>query len=582
MWKWKCREFQILETEQISSCQDGVSKENGSIEVLGNLHTEVSKPQERRKVHHPSSRSSTAGSSQQKPCNTIDKFMQPSSSIGSLDLQPSSLGRSGSSGIAGMTVPIRLDALSYLLNNALMGAYKMPPSPFYSGQYIPNMCQPCPVAQMGCTPYGSCMNQSHCSMSCNNQAAQPGYMMCYNQQGPQICQPQTSNYMPCMSNAATGSSTNQFPKPPQSGMTQYSPNPSFQQDNSVTFQQGINNWPKKSNDEFVTNMNKNSFSEGELNRASPQRRFGDSWSGRQQRDFGRGRGRADFAIRSWQGNTRSQDREWRFGDRSRNNEFSDKRGVGSPDRSPGRGQYSKRGRWSGGRDRGGENRDTWQQRNRQDDTPLWSDSFATQGRSSSCLDVNPQHQADKSDAGDEDWETDYTDERTSKLKTEESSTPSGLNSSTSVVSSLTSDYVTSKGIKSPQNQSSPKDFDLLKPTEVKAPKDEESAVEADKPQGTDFDKFLKGYISDMVCSKVDGNGDSSSEQVEVEEIEAKIPHEDDNPSTIVLPTEETVNRLQPVQSNEDVREKDVYTLVFSVESEENKEIVLELVEATDG
>ncbi|XP_040183190.1 uncharacterized protein LOC120916344 [Rana temporaria] len=459
----------VLE-EPISLSQNVVIRECGSTDHDA-PQARSTKPAEKRKEHHPS-KSSVVPTSHQRSSQ--------SSSGGALDLQ-AVVGRPSSS-ISGMTVPIRLDALSYLLNSAVMGNYRMP----YQTPYCPPSYPMCSYPQVGCSPYGMCMGSQYCSSALPNQY--PGYqtgLSAYgNQQNMQAYQHPVPNFNQSMGDASQIQNTGTFPGVnPQGGMA-FNPtgmafNPTGMALNSTgmafnttgmalnstgmalnstgmafnsagtTSAQNIsgasqpesNSWAKKpfekagTSEKFGNNWS-NSFSSENEKQSSPRGgrfaernedrrgfgRFGDnrnedSWSSRQQsnsfgRDFGRGRG--SFGGSSWRGNSRGQNKEWTFGDRSRNADFGNKRKFGeSPERSQDQGTFSKRGQWSGGRGRGRGSSDSWQQKNRQQDSQLWSSAADTPSTSSFGQETKT---AVQSDAGDEDWETDYPEKSTaSKL-----------------------------------------------------------------------------------------------------------------------------------------------------------------------
>ncbi|XP_077312691.1 uncharacterized protein LOC143933616 [Lithobates pipiens] len=409
------------------------------------------KPSEKKKEHH-ASKSSVVPSSHHRSSQ--------SSSGGALDLQ-AVVGRPNSS-ISGMTVPIRLDALSYLLNSAVMGNYRMP----YQTPYCPPSYPMCSYPQMGCPPYGMCMGSQYCSSALPNQypAYQTGLSACGNQQMMQAYQHPVPNFNQSMGDASQIQNTGAFPGVnPQGGMafnpTAMAFNPtgmalnstgmafnsagtSSAQNTSGAAQPESSSWTKKpfekagTSEKFGSNWS-NSFSSENEKRSSPRSgrfeerknedrrgfgRFGDNrnednWSSRQQsnsfgRDFGRGRG--SFGGSSWRGNSRGQNKEWTFGDRSRNADFGNKRRFNeSPERFQDQGTFSKRGQWSGGRGRGRESSDSWQQKNKQQHSPMWSSTADTPSTSSFGQETKT---AVQSDAGDEDWETDYPEKPTaSKL-----------------------------------------------------------------------------------------------------------------------------------------------------------------------
>ncbi|XP_075462431.1 uncharacterized protein LOC142497901 [Ascaphus truei] len=601
------------EGDQTPAVQDGGYKDIWKTETHANSPAEGSRPPE-KKVHLPS-RSSAAGPPHHRTSHSLDKNINSSSGNGAFDLQPSVFGRSGSS-ISGMTVPIRLDALSYLLNNAVLGAYKMLPQvPFYGGQCLSPVSQTCPYTQVGCTPHGTCMNQPQCSLPCLNQSAipQPGYMPCVNQQVIQtrVSQPQSSSCLQCVSSAAAGQNMSSFPTcPPQSGVIWNSSGTGSAQDKAGRLLPEGNRFAGRSNDRFGSQMNNPFSGDGERHNSPPQRGFGrcgdnqdgDSWSGRQQRDFGRppGRGRDDSGGRPWQSNSRGQGRDWQFGDRSRSTDFgAQKRSQDSPERSSSRGQSFKRGRWSGGRGRGGESRETssWQQRNKADDASAWPDIGSSQDRFGSGGEIKLQTHVDKHDARDEDWETEYPEEAKA-AKSSDSSVQRPENPSPSLPTSLASDWEKEserpKGKESAENVGLTNDGDLQETALVNSVNDQEGSKLPDKTlsaQGGVFETFMKGFASDLRSKEDENCGEdqeSSSEQVDVETIDGKLPAKESDSSlyssAVLLSAEGTLSPVDTVKTNllEDDTGNNVFALVLSVEGESNKEIVFELVDATSG
>ncbi|XP_075046104.1 uncharacterized protein LOC142106942 [Mixophyes fleayi] len=541
--------------EHTSSSQHGVAKQISNTYVPTSSAAECSKPPE-KKVQPPPIRSAIVPSSHHRSSHSLDRQSQSSSATGALDLQ-AVIGRSGSS-ISGITVPIRLDALSYLLHNAVTGAYKTPsPAPV-----LPYMYPTCPYSQMGCPPYTTCMNPQYCSVPFPNQfsSCQPGFIPCGNQPVPTF-QQQVPNYNQFM--GGTTPKENKSPlsnAPPQTGMALSSDGTGLVQENTGSFQSDVNRWAKKPNDRFGSNTS-NSFSSESQQQNSPSRggfaRFGDkqnedSWSGRQQTSFRRGfgRGRGDFAGQSWRDNSRGQDKERRFGDGSRNMDYGgQKRFTVSPERSQERGSFFKRGRWPGGRGSGGESHDTWQQRNREDDSPNWSITKATQDRFIS----GGQAKSTSKSAEDENWETDYPVQAT----TSKSDKPSGQ-----CLIKLSSPLPSSP--KSDCSRKSSESSQYLKPT-VK------SVNEGDEGKS---DKIIGGLGAEPACEKEEGETDSGSEKADVEtaDPEPQVGEQVSAPSSVVNSAE----HVETIEVNTEKREEDVYSFIISVDGDDSKGLLVEV------
>ncbi|XP_063798383.1 lens fiber membrane intrinsic protein isoform X2 [Pseudophryne corroboree] len=539
----------------MSSSQTGVSKEIINPEVITISSTEGTKPPE-KKMQHPPAKSYIVPSAHHRSSHPVERHGQPSSSSGALDLQ-AVVGQSRSS-ISGITVPIRLDALSYLLNNAITGACKTPaqmPCP-------PQTYPPYPYPQMGWPCYSACMNSQYCSLPFPNQfsACQPGYMPCGNQPGVPAFQQQVPSYSQTM--ASTTQNEVKSPLlnfPSQSGGMACSSNvTNLAQDNNESSQSDANRWAKKPNDRFGTNMS-NSFSSESQQQNSPSRRgfgrFGDkqnedNWSGRQQSSFRRGfgRGRGDFAGQSRQGNSRGQDKDWQFGDRSRNSDFGGQKRFSE---SPERGNFFKRGRWPGGRGGGGDSRDTWQQRNRQDDSSNWANTTASKETFSSGGEAKMTNKSNGAAAEDENWETDYP-EQAANSKLDDSTGKCLLSVSSPSLFSPKSD---------PTRQSS-ESSETLKP-ELNSVDDKDKS---DKPKG--------GFALEVSREKEEGETYSSSEKVDVEALdpEPEVGGQDSTTSPVVPLTE----RMEAVEATNGSVGEDVCSFVISVDGDNTKGILVEV------
>ncbi|XP_068099231.1 uncharacterized protein [Hyperolius riggenbachi] len=557
---------QLRALEREPSPHDGNIREIGSADHLLISPRRATKPPERKK---DTSKSSVVPSSHHRPSHS-------SASTGALDLQ-AVVARSGSSSISGMTVPIRLDALSYLLNSAVMGSSRMPAQmPCYPPMYPA-------YPQMGCTPYGTCMNSPYCATPFPNQypACHQGFMPYGNQQVMQTCQYPAPNFNQNMGDM-TQAQNNSLPSTavnPQAGMT-FNPmsmasntpgmmpapagmpftsaGTSLMQNSSGTVQSEANSWSSKpyerdnnnekfgSNERFGNESFRSSFSSERGQQRSPRRGFGrggdrrndDGWSDRQQTNsFGRGfgRGRGDFGGSSWRGgNSRGQDNEWNFGDRSRNRDFGNqKKFNSSPERFQDRGGFSKRGRWSGGRGRGSEGRDSWQQETREKSTPMWSSIGKSPERSSVGQETKPV--GDK----DEDWEMDYPESSTTPKPVETSEKPD-------VQSSVTSSPLSVCGA---NDESS----GTLKPT----------------------NKIVGVLTTDLEKEEGETDSDSQKGSTATTEPEAKIEERDSTTPPIVISSEQ----LQETdQVTKEPSGEELYSFILTVGGEENKGILVEINE----
>ncbi|XP_072282582.1 uncharacterized protein [Pyxicephalus adspersus] len=426
----------VLEGGAISSSNGGAIREISSMDQSASPGGST-KPLERKKEPH-APRSSIVPTPQHRSSH--------SSSSGAIDLQ-AVVGRSGSS-ISGVTVPIRLDALSFLLNSAVIGNFRMPSQmPCYQPAY-PMFPQP----QMGCSPHGMCMGSQYCPSHFPNQfsAHQAGFVACGSQQNMQSFQQQVPNFNQGVGNASQIQNQGPFAgMNPQSGMSYVSTGTAFNpggtafnpagttfnaagtpfnstelasgstRSNSVQNSFGSApsesiNWPKKPYEKAGSSerFGNNSFSS---ERQSGFRKFEDNWSSRQQSNsHGRGfsRDRGNVGGSSWQGSSREQDREPSFGDRSRNTGFGSKRNFReSPETFQDRDSFSKRSRWPSSQGGGRENSNSSQQINKQNNSPLWSNKDNTSDKSNMGQETNTV----KASAGDEDWEIDYSEQTTGNI-----------------------------------------------------------------------------------------------------------------------------------------------------------------------
>ncbi|XP_056398368.1 uncharacterized protein LOC130293566 [Hyla sarda] len=519
------------EREVLSSSQDVFIREISSSDNPAASPDDSAKQKERKPQAPP--RSSIVPTSHHRSSHPVDRHGQSSSTSGALDLQ-SLVGRSGSSSsLSGISVPIRLDALSYLLNNAVLGAYKTPSQmPSY-----PLMYPCCPFPQMG-YPYSPCMGSPPYNMPYMNPACQPGLMPCGTQQGVQACQ----NPMPNFNQFAMGTTPSQNQSlfsgiTPQMGApfttSTINMTPSGQ-DNRGMSQSDSNTWAQKANQGFGNKVNLFS-SNYEKQSSPPQRgfpRFGDkqseeNWSNRGQNSSNRGfgRGRGDFGGRSWQSNFSGQER--RFGERSWNSDSGGRRRFQeSPDRSQDRGSSFKRGRWQDGRGRGGDNRDSWQQRNRQSFSPrsnvgTFQDRFKSRQEEEKVV-----TKTDDSNDKDEDWEMDYVGEPTA------CETPS------------TSLPPTSKTCESPQ-----------------------TIETAEKSVNRDEDVSVGGSTTNLHLEKEEEELDSDRTNQETTEIEAQEQDMDQAPGPVDESAEKTIEDGEE-RRKEDVDEEDNKEILVSVDAED--------------
>ncbi|XP_077116188.1 uncharacterized protein LOC143770447 isoform X2 [Ranitomeya variabilis] len=513
--------------ELLSSTQDGVIRETVSMASPG----QSSKSAEKKLLTH-TSKSFIVPASHHRSSHSLDRPGHTSSSSGALDLQSLVARSSSSSSISGITVPIRLDALSYLLNNAVLGASKMPSQmPYYPPAY-----PACPY--MG-YPYGPYMSSPSCNMAYMNQfpAYQPGLMPSSTQQGVPVYQ----NPMPNFSQGIDGTTPSQnmsvFPGfPPQSGtpfntsVTNLAPPGGILQPDGNSLAQKANNGVENNKvNPFSSNYEKQSStpSHGSVRFADKQGE--DSWSGRPQNSFdrGSGRGRGDFRGRSWQSNYAGQER--RFGDRSWNADSGGRRRFQeSPDRCQDRGSSFKRGRWQDGRGRDGENRESWQQRNRQSFSPPWSKAGTSWDKSKSSEEEKVIAKTKESSAQDDDWEMEYAGEP---------------EASKSCAQKSSSSLSPSKTFGSPQT---------IKP--------------ADKLVNHNEDMGGKGIATKLVQEKEEGELDSCSDNA--------------NSETMAIKPRIKEGDSAQVEISEEEKMENVHTFIISADGNESKGILVE-VDAVD-
>ncbi|XP_069804259.1 SR-related and CTD-associated factor 4-like [Dendropsophus ebraccatus] len=502
------------ERELLSSSQDVVIREISSVDPIVTSPDESAKQKE-KKVQHAPSRSSIVPASHHRSSHAVDRHGQSSSAGGALDLQ--SLVRSGSSSsLSGITVPIRLDALSYLLNNAVLGASKVPSqTPSY-----PPMCPGCPYTQMG-YPYGAYMGSPY-NMPYMNQfpaCQQPGLMSCGTPQGVQACPNPMPNFSQFMVGPTPGQNQSTFSSvmPPTGTFLTTSTMNMATQSGQGNAQADSNTWGQKANEGFGNNKSNNPFSSNFEKQTSPSPqqgypRFGekqseDGWFGRASNNSyrGSGRGRGDFGGRSWQNNSTGQDR--RFGDRSWNtNNGGRRRFQESPDRNQDRGGSFKRGRWQDGRGRGGDNRDGWQQRNRQSFSPPWSNAGSSQGGFKANEEEKVVSKTEESNDKDEDWEMEYAGE-----------------------------------------PSAPETSNTSLPLTSKTGEDEDISI---------------GSAADLAQTKEEGEVDSDKAVRETIEVKAQVQDE----AQTLDPVGDTAEK--PVEDGEEGTKEEVYTLILSVEGQD--------------
>ncbi|XP_073426685.1 uncharacterized protein [Dendrobates tinctorius] len=388
--------------ELLSSFQDGVIRETNSMASPG----ESTKSAE-KKLLLPTSKSSIVPASHHRSSHSLDRPGRTSSSSGALDLQSLVARSASSSSISGITVPIRLDALSYLLNNAVLGANKMPSQmPYYPPAY-----PACPY--MG-YPYGPYMSSPPCNMAYMNPfpAYQPGPMPSSTQQGVPVYQNPIGGTNPSQNMSVFPGFQPQSGTPFGTSLTNMAPQGGIFQPEGNSLDRKANNGAENNKgNPFSSNYEKQSSTPSQASVRFADKQGEDSWSSRPQNSsgWGSGRGRGNFGGRPWQSNFNGQER--RFGDRSWNADSGGRRRFQeSPDRCQDSGSSFKRGRWQDGRGRDGENRESWQQRNRQSFSPPWAKAGTTWDMSKSSEEEKVIAKSNVSSAQDDDWEMEYAGE----------------------------------------------------------------------------------------------------------------------------------------------------------------------------
>ncbi|XP_078511567.1 uncharacterized protein LOC144770711 [Lissotriton helveticus] len=437
--------------------------------VQSSVPSDSNKAQEKKRSA-ASTKPPSTGSAHQKGTHTVDKVSHPSAVINPVvDLQSSVFGRSNSS-LSSMTVPIRLDALSYLLNNALMGAYRMaPPVPMYANQCAMPVCQspgplyPNPMGQVAPT---NCAGHGCCSAHIAAPVCPTAQLLTHQ---PQVYPGNTCPDPSRLLIRPTGTqneTTVLYPPAVQRDPNAVSMNTSagsFAPKNETANVIEPNKWNSKPVESNLENQNPNfvqprgSFSgNSDGPNMSPKRGFsnssqgsfgswkdnqrGNNWSGRQQRDFDRPMGRSNdnFGSGSWRGNSRDQSRDSGFGGKPWNSDFGNRKrnqDESSWSQDEGQGGF-KQGRWSGGRGRGGGGgRGSWQQRSDDSTTQNEFGSFRDRFKPSASATPSLASSFSKNDNSSDDWETSYKQDKneqssssTSKISLTVDKTPSYSNS----------------------------------------------------------------------------------------------------------------------------------------------------------
>ncbi|KAM3932696.1 uncharacterized protein RB166_005711 [Leptodactylus fuscus] len=540
------------EREPLSSSQDTVIREITSMDISPS--PEDSAKSTGKKPHQGHTKSSIMPSSHHRSSQSLDRHGHSSSTNGALALQ-SLVGRSGSSSssISGITVPIRLDALSYLLNNAVLGAHN-------TSTQMP--CYPSMYPAYPYTQVGACVNSLSWNMPYMNQfpAYQPGVMPYGTQQGVQACQNPVLNFNQCIGGIAPNQNDPLFSSIPPSSGTSFNTSavnmtPSLQ-DNRGNFPLASNMLPPKSNDVFGDNKG-NPFSSNYEKPSSLQRgsvRLGDkqsedSLSGRSQNSFGKGsgRGRGDCGGRSWQGYSNGQER--RFGDRSGNMDSGGrKRFQDSPDRFKDRGNSFKCGHWQDGRGRDGEIPESWQQKNRQSFSPPWSKAETSQDRFKTKKEEKIVAKTEESKVQDENWEMDYAEEPATSKTSNHSPSSSLLPSA--------------KNCNSPQTLKPPdtdnKDEDLSVKGFASSPAQEKEEGEWESCSNKAIEIKPEVNDKDPVLSPMDNPIENT---VKVEEMEAEeictfiISGDDDKPILVAVDPEDQLRDKRLQSSCQGIRMK---------------------------
>ncbi|XP_029433421.1 uncharacterized protein LOC115076287 [Rhinatrema bivittatum] len=502
---------------------------------------EASAPAEGRRVPEKKPSASSIKHSSSLPLHhkAMEKINHHSSSASSpLDLQSSVFGRSSSS-LSSMTVPIRLDALSYLLNNALMGAGRMAPQRLYCGNQCAamQMCpaSPAPVcrSQMGQYAQPPCSNYTGCTMHCTPPAcfaqplAYPGSLLTDPSKlpgrpaGGQLDVP--SAHPPVFPNKsvgawnAAGGGYNQHiggsGNVPEANKWASAPTETFGERQSGSFGPARGSFSRSSECQSAWQDGSSGGSPKRGFGSSPKRVFGGwkdnqgrgghSWSERPPRDYGRAMGRAsgEFSSGSWRRNPRDENRDsllgektWSsgFGNRKRNQE--EKQWPTEEELPPKLGLWAN-GRGGGaGRGRGGS---PWQQRRGFESSSVQSDLGGSGDRfksstfapssvasaSSSCM---------KEEISSEDWEAEYKPRQlptpAQGVQGEASLEPRPRRAASTKQDDWESDCK--------EESSSP----LVESKTTETSKEGARNTSKEKPDESPgvFEKFINGFFSDMV------------------------------------------------------------------------------------
>ncbi|KAJ1132491.1 hypothetical protein NDU88_010800 [Pleurodeles waltl] len=415
---------------------------NAKHPVQSTVSSDSSRAQEKKRSAS-STKPPSSSSAHQKGTHTVDKVSHSSAVINPVvDLQSSVFGRSGSS-LSSMTVPIRLDALSYLLNNALMGAYRMaPPMPMYGNQCAMPVCQsagplyPSPMGQVtptNCAGHGCC--SAHftapvcptAQLVTHQPQVYPGnmcpessrlltrptgtqneatilYPPAVQQDTNAISMNTSVGWCTTKNGSANVIESNKWNnKPVEANLEKQNPNFVQPKSSFTGDPDGQNTSPKRT----ISNSSQGSFGSWKDNQR------GNNWSGRQQRDFDRPMGRSNdnFSSSSWRGNSRDQGRDSGFGGKPWNSDFGNRKrnqDEGSWSQDEGQGGF-KQGRWSSGRGRGGGS-GSWQQRS--DDSITRYEFGSSSGRFKSSATSSFASSFSKNDNSSDDWESSYKQEKT--------------------------------------------------------------------------------------------------------------------------------------------------------------------------
>nr|XP_033819879.1 uncharacterized protein LOC117369425 isoform X2 [Geotrypetes seraphini]XP_033819880.1 uncharacterized protein LOC117369425 isoform X2 [Geotrypetes seraphini] len=463
----------------------------------------------------------------------LDKISHSSSTPSTVDLQSSVFGRSSSS-MSSLTVPIRLDTLSYLLNNVFMGHCRMLPQRPHCGSQCAAMpfcpINPAPVcsSQMGQYTQLSCGCTAHFTpTTCFSQLpaypgginTDPSRMLgrpagcqsdvsciyppvimnqstgacnttgggCDQRRGGNLSMPETKRLLPerygerqCGSFGSargTFSKSSECQSAPQEWSFEGSPNRSF----GGSPKRGFGGWKEN------------------------QGRGGHHWSERPPRDGGRftGRSNSEFNSGSWRRNSRDENRGLQFGEKTWNSEFGNRKRNHEERLWPTEEeQPPKQGLWSnsteGAKGRGGR---PWQQRKGPGNSSVQSDL----GAYGDCFKSNSlvpsrgitTSATAKQGFSTEDWEVDYEPGKlpTTGFKATNGLDQKSLDTKPQVADTKQEDWETDyikEGNRSPLAE--------LKIT--KNSKDLKEAVITAKEKSDDnpgvFEKYLRGFFSDMI------------------------------------------------------------------------------------